>query len=344
VAWKDLASRPDAAAAAIHRRMQDDRSPARAQLFPWPKDSGSSRPMVWLDPLDQALYHAVVGRFVAPVESRIDRRRVLSARPVRARRSWALEPFSIAIGERRTRALGLLNSQPHGTLGLLDVRDYYPSVSVALLTSALGDLPLADMSLEYLVGWLRRLHDHSDVKGLPIGPDGSSILGNVLLSGADDCIAALQHEFLRYMDDTWVFLEDVFGFTTVRAAYESYCRGLGLALNDEKTRPVTGMSRYDVVTNAAIDYFSEALSSGDEMGLAAARSLFEYAAEQPVERKTELRRSLTELTKHGDLVALHALQTPAGITPTGRASMDRLSARAPATQVGSTQDRSRLDC
>jgi Reverse transcriptase (RNA-dependent DNA polymerase) len=308
LAWKDLAFAVDAAAAAITRRVDDDRSPARAQLFPWPKDSGGFRPMTWLDPLDQAAYHAIVGRFIEPIERRIDRVRVLSARPERARRSWTLEPFSPAIHERRERAQALIDSQPRGALGLFDIRDYYPSVTISLLAVVLSALPIPDISVRYLLRWLQHLHDYSGVHGLPIGPDASSVIGNVLLSSADECIAARHKEFMRYMDDTWVFLEDPRSFVSLRATYDAHCGNLGLKLNEEKTRAVTGSDRYSVVSSAAIEYASDALRSHDEFGREAAIALFEYAVEAPVERKAELRRALTELTKHADLGPVRALE------------------------------------
>lgn len=171
LAGKDLAFAADSAAAAISRRIEDGRTPALAQIIRWPKESGGFRPLVWLDPLDQAVYHAIVGRFLRPIERRIDRRRVLSARPERARRSWTLKPHTRAIHERRERALALIVSQPCGALGLFDIRDYYPSVTLPLLARVLDDLPVADASVAYLISWLQRLRDHSGVRGLPIGPE-----------------------------------------------------------------------------------------------------------------------------------------------------------------------------
>jgi hypothetical protein len=234
LAWEDLVFAADAAAVAITRRVEDGRSPARAQLFPLPKDSGGFRPMAWLDPLDLAAYHAVVGRFVEPIESRIDRTRVLSARPERKQRSWTLEPFPPAIRERRERARALIDSQPRGALGLFDIRDYFPSVTTALLAKVLGALPIPESSVRFLLQWLQHLHDYSGVHGLPIGPDASSVIGNVLLSSADECIAEYHTDFMRYMDDTWVFLEDPRSFVSLRAKYDAHCEDLCLKLNEER--------------------------------------------------------------------------------------------------------------
>jgi Reverse transcriptase (RNA-dependent DNA polymerase) len=227
---------------------------------------------------------------------------------MRTRRSWTLERFSIAISERRERAQSLLESQRGGALGLFDIRNYYPSVTIALLTEVLSALPIPEISVRYLVQWLEHLHDHSEVEGLPIGPDASSLIGNVILSTADDCVEIREKEFMRYMDDTWVFLEDVRSFESLRVAYDGHCRELGLKLNHEKTRAVTGASRSGVVSSAAIEYLGEALRAPGELGRAAALELFAHAVESPAERKAELRYSLTQLTRYGDLGPMRALE------------------------------------
>jgi hypothetical protein len=306
--WVDLREHPDAAVDVIRRRVGDRRSPARAQTFRWPKEAGGWRPMVWLDPLDQVLYHALVGRFVSPVEARLDRGRVLSARPIRIGRGWGLENHGKAIGERRDRAITLLDSQPSGTLGLIDIRQYFPSIGVDVVGAVLSRLPVPDLTCAYLKTWLAYLAEHSRVRGLPIGLAGSSILGNLVLVSADDYLSRCGAEFMRYMDDTWLFLERDGPYEEIMTGYRECCGQLGLELHPEKTRAVTGFDRYEVVSSLAIDYLADELGAPGDRGRTAARALFEEAIEAPIEHRRELRRALTELTRHRDLFALDHLQ------------------------------------
>jgi hypothetical protein len=279
----DLAFVPDVAVSIIRRRIVAKSTPAPATIFPWPKDGIGWRPMIHLDPLDSVVYHAVTGRFIRQIEHALDRDHVLSARAVGADRSWQLEKHWIATNDRRSRSESLLDAQPHGALVAIDIANYFPSVQRDLVARVLSLLPLPPPTLAFLMIWFLRLARNWSVPGLPIGPEASSVIGNALLMSADAVLRTRPAEFLRYMDDTWVFLPNSYGSNDVIAAYEEHCSSLGLELNAEKTKILTGSDRYEAVRSGAIDYVSDDLTAEDDDGVEAARELFMFAAESPVE-------------------------------------------------------------
>lgn len=307
VGWADLRHASDATVAVLERRLDEGRTPRGGEVFRWPKEKGGYRPMAWLDPYDQLAYHAVVGRFAPAVAASLDYDHVLSTRVVGTPPRWQLEHYGRAVAERRSRGLALLERHP--LLGLLDIKNFFPTVRRPAMESTLGALPLHGPSFAWLLDWLDALDSFWGVRGLPTGFEASQVLASGLLVGCDAMLAALGVPFMRYVDDTWMFLNHPAHFRELRDLYAERLAPLGLELHPDKSQVLMGPDALNEVQRTAISYVEDEVRGDGETSRAAALELFEFALEDPAYRKSELRFALSGLSKHRDPAPLEALRS-----------------------------------
>src|SRR5690606_22982437 len=138
--WCDLVTRAEEAFQLARRRIAGGRTPLAPQVFRWPKENGDWRHMIWMDPIDQAIYRGSVGRLVLGIQKELQpaaiASSILKAHPPR----WQLEHHTKLTAERREMADELF-AQSQG-LGVLDIKNFYPSVSLDRLKEVLGRMSL----------------------------------------------------------------------------------------------------------------------------------------------------------------------------------------------------------
>lgn len=294
-AWRDLAAHPEATATVIRTRISSERSPSRGRIIRWPKETGGWRPMAWLDPLDQITYRTHVGRVVPTIAAAVDTDNVLSARMETGPPGWRLEPWRQGVRERRERGLSLLDS--HRVLGVIDIENYYPSISREVLESTIGSLPVHARSYETLLNWLGEL-DEWGIRGVPTGHEPSRVLADGVLVPCDSVLSRAAIPYLRYVDDTWFFVQDPRQFDELVETYRSRAMDLGLTLHPVKTQWYAEHEAREEVSSRAIEYAQHAMNSGGQGGLDAALQLMDYALEDPGVRKSELRMAIDGLLEH----------------------------------------------
>jgi hypothetical protein len=112
------------------------------------------------------------------------------------------------------------------------VTEFYPSVSPAVLFSALSRLgvrrDVAGTAADLLEGW-----GSEGTPGLPIGPAGSAVLANAVLASADAAIGS--HPFLRWVDDYLVGVRSEAVAAEVLDRLQVTLDRLGLRLAPSKT-------------------------------------------------------------------------------------------------------------
>lgn len=305
--WKDLTSQPDRTADAIGARLAAGATPGDVQVFPWPKDRKGYRAMAWLDPLDQVTNRALIGRLLLPIEASLDRSSVLGT-PIATRPpGWRFGAYQAAIEARRRRGRELIVGRR--VMGQIDITDFFDSIRRPALEAVLGRLPLAPHNFTAVLDWLDHLHARSDVTGLPIGCDGSQVLANGLLVPADDLFAELRVPFLRYVDDTWCFLDSDATFETVVEAYTGVVHQLGLRVHPDKTKPLDLFEALEAIERSAIAYAEAQMADPGCDHLTTALELFSFAMEDPDERRSELRKALVTLKEHRATEAFAALES-----------------------------------
>ena len=307
LALRDLAAAPESSVDIAMARVVEGRSPTTSGTFCWPKDDGTERRMTYLDPFDEVIYRALVGRFVQQIEATIDRGRVLAARPLTSRPFWRLENFSVGARARTELATAYLDKPDVAVMATADVRRHFYRVSGALVRDRLDAIPGSDSAKRALVRWLDDLEPRSGISGLPVGHEPSSLLGNFVLGPCDAFMAQLSVEWLRWMDDTWIFAASTSEAEEVYAGLCGVLSELGLEANATKWNVYPTDVAHGVVRSALNDYMAPALGDAASAGTEA-RDLFGIAIDDPDHGQRELRRALTVLTKRRDDLAVEALQ------------------------------------
>lgn len=303
--WCDLLEQKNSATKLVQHRISNGLTPRAAQVIKWPKESGGWRPMVWFDPLDQVVFRGVVGRLIPGIRRHIGDN-VLSSRLAHDPPKWRLEKWGAQTQERTQRGLELLNNRP--VLGIIDIKNFFPSIELDVLERILGGMSLEPRGFTFLLDWLRGLETAYSAPGLPTGHDPSRMLADGLLVGCDAALEEMGVPFLRYVDDTWCFVRSDDEFDAVVTRYVESLSSIGLEIHPEKTRFLVGDEAANEIQNFAIAYLDDDLREPGDEGLAASLGLFEFALEELPERKSELRRALTAFKIHKTLQPLKELQ------------------------------------
>ena len=233
--YVDLAAQPEVFYEQFGERVRQDRFPIGATRFPLPKPGGT-RNLTWLDPYDDMGLRVLVGRMTAMIKRACDRAYVFSYPLASTGPGWSTLSHRHAQAQRRDRGISLLNDPRCRALGVFDVAEYYASIDLDVLADQLLTLNAPAGAVRALRGALESLAESTGVTGLPIGFEGSGPLANIYLLPADDVAASVRLGFVRYTDDSWLFLPQLGDWQYARDEYESRLARLGLHLNETKTQ------------------------------------------------------------------------------------------------------------
>jgi hypothetical protein len=190
------------------------------------RSGGGDRWLVRLDPRDQRTYRELV----LPLVPRIERSVGPLAFAARPSSDGGLRPWPGARSAWR-RAVRRSIMRASGSVVIVsDVRDCYPSMG----ERALEAVACSDQ----LRTFLRGVAD-AGVRGIPVGPDPSAILGNGVLAYADRAAAAGGCRPIQGGEEV---VRGVAGRRPVIRAFDAWRRALGelgLEAHDGKTRLFT---------------------------------------------------------------------------------------------------------
>ncbi|HXF72730.1 MAG TPA: RNA-directed DNA polymerase [Actinomycetota bacterium] len=197
-----------------------------------PRPGGGPRLLVRLPERDARAYGALVGAAVPAIETSLGPgvvgNRALPGSGVR------LEPLGAARARRRAALRALLTPPRVRAVLVLDVADFYPSVSPDVVERALRSAGAGDVARA--LGRLLRSLSERGVRGLPVGPDPSAVLANAVLAPLDRALRGAGLRHLRWVDDVLAPAEDA---SSARRGLDLALRaldGLGLAPNPRKSR------------------------------------------------------------------------------------------------------------
>jgi hypothetical protein len=157
-----------------------------------------------------------------------------------------------------------------------DVESYYPSVDIERLQPLLQDcgclVPAAFLILKVLREWQLR----DNLRGLPIGPEVSAVIGNFLLHPVDRSFEANGYEYLRWSDDILTFGRTIASCQGSMVVLDEALSNLRLARSVKKTLDFDNV--YDARGNL-LDYWLTSLTDllhlDDYIGTEAVRSAYD---------------------------------------------------------------------
>lgn len=198
------------------------------------RQAGTERSFALLDAQTRARYIHLVARSADAIESHLapavlaNRVAASGLDPPELRlRPWRLERRLFA-----ARLADLVSRRGAIAIAFADVRRCYASISPSIVgrTLRLAGIGTAD-DIEDLLTAL----EHVGVRGLPVGPDASAVLANVVLAPVDRALREAGIDHLRWVDDVVLSGPDPeAAVSTLRHALGR----IGLRLNERKTRIV----------------------------------------------------------------------------------------------------------
>ena len=232
--WADFNAAPESVHQRLISRLQEGRCPSVAHTFPLPKTGkGEVRKMAWLNPYDDLYLRIAAGRVATAIDTALGRD-VFSYRLATRPPGWSVKNRNQSFDLMRDRGRALLADERCDALGVADVKHYYPSIAPDVLMDALCQIASPRGAARLICAFLRELSPMGTPRGLPIGPEASGVLGNVVLLGLDKAISCRALGHVRYTDDSWIFLRAESEWPEVFAAYVSSVSDLGLRVNPSK--------------------------------------------------------------------------------------------------------------
>jgi hypothetical protein len=253
--WLDAQISPELVYERLNKRYDTGVMPTRVVTVAFPKTAGV-RSMSWLHPFDDMTLRALVGRCSAGIEAARDKGSVFNNQLEVAGAGWKTKPFGQANEERKAAGWRHLTSTwDGGGLGVFDVANYYPSISMEQLRSVLNSTfaPIgAQWATTRLIDLLARVGGTS---GLPVGPEFSGLLGNVALTPLDKVMRELG-PYVRWMDDLWTFPVDEQEFENHKKVIEETLSLMGLSLNPSKAQYLSSETEdgWDHIGHAGVEY------------------------------------------------------------------------------------------
>src|SRR5918996_1544671 len=165
--------------------------PAPIRSYLGPKRRGGGRRFAILTRRDERIWSTLAGRVASILEPRLDRS-VAANRTVLARDGWRVEPTETALRRARSRA------PKQGLILRTDVQEFYASITPPVLVRVLGNLGVPSQESR-LAGRMVEEWTESSYRGLPIGPVGSAVLANAVLTSVDEALSSFR--FIRWVDD-----------------------------------------------------------------------------------------------------------------------------------------------
>lgn len=218
--------------------------------------------MSLLDPFDEIFFRSLIAEMVLTIDAATGDE-VSSARIVEAGPAWRIRGRRYSISDRLLELDACASGNQFTGVGFLDVASYYPSIRLGSLLQGLTETGCSSYAVQRLEYFLLGLEKWG-LRGLPIGPEASSILGNAYLLPVDSLIRKKSLSFSRFSDDFRFWDVSPAGWVDVLELVDSGLKKLGLSLNAGKTRILTSREEVRAAGNPDLGRIADRLRLGEK--------------------------------------------------------------------------------
>ncbi len=284
--WDDLVFAPELVTEVLVRRHAKGRCPMPAYVVHLAKPGSTEERLITvMDPFDELWMRMLVGPHLPALRHALDAgyAEVFSYRLASLYPAWKTEHHANLNKAKRYRALEFLSDGSCRALGTLDIRHYYPSIRPASIAHVLQSIGAPAAHVDSLVEFLVNLRPLGAPPGLPIGPESSGLLGNLMLTGVDIALRPLVINHLRYTDDSWVFLRHARDWPEVIEVYREAVKQVELEPNEAKLNlhDVGSGEAANFIENCEIEYMIARSRGSVLAGVAAEQLAGQVALENP---------------------------------------------------------------
>ncbi|WP_270168587.1 RNA-directed DNA polymerase [Paenibacillus sp. SYP-B4298] len=210
-----------------------------------PKSSLGFRICTQLDPLDSLVYNALIYEIHEEIENKrvpIFLDTVYSFRLSPDSDGSLFDPdYNWKSYEERTREL--IESKEYSYVVTTDITDFYPSIYLHNIETHLRECVRAsgkNAHAETLINIIKAMHISQTHKGLPIGPQISRPIAELILNEIDHILIDNNIMFIRYVDDFRLFCRsENEAYKSLAFLAQKLYDILNLKLNEQKTKILT---------------------------------------------------------------------------------------------------------
>lgn len=233
IGFKDYVTCSKAVAACLKDSDVDEPGPLLP--FPYPKSNNSLRWLHIATPEDLILLRVAAGRVVRLTDGLLSPR-VYSNRLNRRFKCWRFHDTSKRWSQFRRHAISLLDGRRHSTMYRTDIAGYYPSVDMGRLSSLLEERGCLNSASRVILKVFRAWQLRDGLRGIPVGPEVSAVIGNFFLSPLDSALERNGHQHLRWGDDILTFGSTLTNCQNSEAVIDEVLSELQLMRSVAKTR------------------------------------------------------------------------------------------------------------
>jgi Reverse transcriptase (RNA-dependent DNA polymerase) len=233
---RDLIAHPDAALEVCRHRALRGEEGCSVEAFPHPKRKGQVRWFTCADPFDELPVRITVDEIARVADAGVSPQAFgYRLHPKPPHQVWQYKHLGRAHKRLRKESTRSIRSKSFECLVIADLRGFYHSVDVAVLTGLLVGGGCQPVAVATLRDELDSFSGRSSLPGMPIGLEAGGLLANVYLTPADRALAIEGLNFVHWGDDYFFFLTKADTVENTMHVLAEQGRGLGFSIADDKT-------------------------------------------------------------------------------------------------------------
>jgi hypothetical protein len=224
-----------------------------------PKSQTGFRISTQLDPIDSIIYNAVLYEICEDIElRRVEKNKNIVY-------SFRLKPTSegLLYDEDYTwesfvnEAERIIETKNYTHVVVTDIADFYPSIYLHNIETCLREAVASSGKNEHanvLINLIKAMHVNQTHKGLPIGPQISRPIAELILNEIDQILISQKIKFIRYVDDIYIFCSsENESYKNLAFVAQVFFDMRNLKLNESKTKIIEA----EIFLNEYIRRFEE---------------------------------------------------------------------------------------